>query len=188
VTETSSNRRSFLRTSAALGAAALSAMATPALASTTPAKAATRRLQFVNLHTGERLEAAYWSRGSYVQDSLKRFAWVLRDHRSGETHAMDPKLFDLLHQLQRRIGTQAPFEVISGYRSPATNAQLRSGSSGVAKNSLHMQGRAIDIRVPDRPLAQLHEAALALELGGVGLYTRSNFVHVDTGDVRHWGG
>ncbi len=111
---------------------------------------------------------------------------MLRDFRTGDVHKIDPALLDLLYDLQERAGATRPFEVISGYRSPQTNAALRRRSHGVAGSSLHMQGQAIDIRVGDVPLASLRRAALALRQGGVGYYPASNFVHVDTGRVRTW--
>ena len=147
---------------------------------------ATRSLSFVHLHTGERLTTAYWSAGDYVPESLSVVNRVLRDWRTGEVHAIDPALLDLLHDLRDATGTSAPFEVISGYRSPATNGMLAAGSSGVAKSSLHMVGRAIDIRLADVPLDRLRDSAIALERGGVGYYRSSNFVHVDTGRFRTW--
>jgi len=110
----------------------------------------------------------------------------LRDHRTGDHHSMDPALFDLLHQVQARLECRGEFQIISGYRSPKTNKMLRRNSSGVAKRSMHMDGKALDIRLEGCDLKQLHRAAKSLKAGGVGLYTRSNFVHVDTGRVRYW--
>ncbi|MGD2081873.1 MAG: DUF882 domain-containing protein [Chromatiales bacterium] len=156
----------------------------PAEASIT--KAASRDLSFHNLHTGERLSLTYWEGGDYVDDALRAVNHVLRDHRTGEVHAMDPGLLDLLVRIRSKLDTDRPFEVISGYRSPKTNAKLRKASGGVAKRSLHMSGKAIDIRVPGRDVHQLQKAALSLKAGGVGLYTKSRFVHVDTGRVRSW--
>ncbi len=156
-----------------------------AFASTVPA--ADRALTFYNTHTGESLTSTYWSEGQYHLESLKEIGWLLRDHRADEAHAMDPKLLDLLHSLQARIGKQdAPFHIISGYRSPQTNAKLRSKSSGVAKKSYHMQGKAIDIRVPGHDIARLRRAAVSLKAGGVGYYPKSNFIHLDTGRPRAW--
>jgi uncharacterized protein YcbK (DUF882 family) len=111
---------------------------------------------------------------------------VLRDFRTDESHPIDRRLLDLLHNLSQRVGTRAPFQVISGYRSPATNAMLRAESSGVASRSLHMQGMAIDIALQDVALADLRQAALDLQSGGVGYYPTSGFVHVDVGRVRRW--
>jgi uncharacterized protein YcbK (DUF882 family) len=111
---------------------------------------------------------------------------VLRDHRTDEVAEMDPRLLDLLFNLQGKLGASTPFHVISGYRSPRSNAMLVAKGGGVAKKSLHMQGKAIDIRLPGRELADLRKAALGLKAGGVGYYPKSDFVHVDVGRVRHW--
>jgi uncharacterized protein YcbK (DUF882 family) len=174
-------RRHFL---AGAGMVLISAPLTPALASL----GEVRRLGFDNLHTGEKLDIAYWEQGAYLPDALAAVDHVLRDFRSGETHAMAPQLLDLLALLRGKLETSVPFSVISGYRSPATNAMLRgeSGHSGVAAKSLHMQGMAIDIRVEGRSLANLREAALTERAGGVGYYPASDFVHVDVGRVRRW--
>jgi uncharacterized protein YcbK (DUF882 family) len=175
-------RRNFLRT----GTAALAAgVASPALANI--GRTDHRALSFDNLHTGEKLKIDYWVEGRYVPDALKDIDHLLRDFRNGKVHRIDPKLLDLLNHLHRKLGSNAPFEVISGYRSPATNAMLHARSRGVATHSLHMKGMAIDIRVPDRNLKDLHETALAMRAGGVGYYTKLDFVHVDVGRVRHWG-
>jgi len=145
-----------------------------------------RTLSFLHLHTGEKLSATYWVEGEYVDEGLHALNRLLRDHRSGESHSMDKELFDLLFSLRESMDSSKPFHVISAFRSPKTNAMLSSKSRGVAKSSLHMQGKAIDIRLPGRDLQQLHKAARALKGGGVGLYTKSDFVHVDTGRVRYW--
>lgn len=146
-----------------------------------------RELRFDHLHTGEQLQTTYWVEGRYLRDSLADINYLLRDFRTGEEHPIDPSLLDLLHRLQQQTENLNPFQIISGYRSPQTNAQLRTASSGVAKKSLHMQGRALDIRLPGTPLKELHKLACEAKVGGVGLYTRSNFVHIDTGRVRYWG-
>ena len=148
--------------------------------------ASERRLELQNLHTGERVNQPYWIQGQYLPDSLATINSVLRDHRSGEVYPIDPGLLDLLSALQQRVDSRQGYHVISGYRSPATNASLHSKSKGVAKRSLHMQGRAIDIRLPGTQLAHLHSAAMEMKSGGVGLYTGSNFIHIDTGRVRSW--
>jgi len=145
-----------------------------------------RRLVFDNLHTGEKLDAVYWDRGAYVPDALQAVNHVLRDFRNGEVHPIAPKLLDLLDMLSARVETRQPFQVISGYRSPQTNAMLHAESHGVASKSLHMQGMAIDIRLADVDLSKLHDAALGMAVGGVGYYPSSDFVHVDIGRVRHW--
>ena len=123
---------------------------------------------------------------SYVPDALSTLNRFLRDHYSGDIGRIDPRLFDLLHQVRTLVGGTQPFEVISGYRSPATNEALHRKSRGVATKSLHLEGRAIDVRLPDVPLADLRDAALSLKAGGVGYYAESRFVHLDTGRVRRW--
>ncbi len=145
-----------------------------------------RSLSFESLHTGERLSAAYWSGRDYQPDALAEIAKVLRDHRTNAIHPIDPNLLDLLHALAQRLDHKPVFQVISGYRSPVTNASLAAASEGVASHSLHMQGMAIDIRMPGVRTAGIREAALALKAGGVGYYPKSDFVHVDTGRVRFW--
>jgi uncharacterized protein YcbK (DUF882 family) len=165
-------------------AGTMASMAGPAFAALTAGPP--RRLAFYNLHTGEKLAATYWADGSYVADELGAIDHLLRDFRTGDVHPIDPRLLDLLHALDARLGGNQPFHVISGYRSPASNAMLHAKSSGVATRSLHMDGKAVDIRVPGRRLADLRQAALALRAGGVGYYPKSDFVHVDTGRVRRW--
>jgi uncharacterized protein YcbK (DUF882 family) len=145
-----------------------------------------RALQFQHLHTGERLAVEYVTAGRYVPDALASIDHLLRDFRTSDVHRIDPALLDLLHALTTATGSNRPYEVISGYRSPHTNQQLRSRSQGVASGSLHMKGQAIDIRVGDVRLTALRDAARALRRGGVGYYAASNFVHVDTGRVRTW--
>lgn len=147
--------------------------------------AAGRALAFRHTHTGERLEIAYFAHGEYVPAALARIDWLLRDFRTGDARRMDTRLLDTLHALAPLGGGE--FEIISGYRSPRTNARLRQASNGVAENSLHLSGRAIDARLAGLPTARLRDAALALGQGGVGFYPRSDFVHLDTGRVRHWG-
>ncbi len=174
-------RRDFLKYSAATAA---TIVAPAALAQ--PVVAGEREIRFYNLHTGEHLNATYWVDGSYVHDEIVAMNHLLRDFRTGDVKKMDPKLFDLLYVLQQKVEKQGVFHVISGYRSPATNAALRHHSEGVAKHSLHMKGMAIDIRMPGVELGHLRKAALDLHAGGVGYYPRSDFVHVDTGRPRFW--
>ncbi|HLG88199.1 MAG TPA: YcbK family protein [Alphaproteobacteria bacterium] len=150
------------------------------------ARPAARTLSFRNLHTGEGFNGAYWANGSYMPDALAEIRTLLRDFRTGDEHDIDCRLLDLLTALHGGLDTVEPFEVISGYRSPKTNAMLREVSNGVAAHSLHMEGMAIDIRVPGRSLPSLRNAALALRQGGVGYYPASDFVHVDVGRVRRW--
>jgi uncharacterized protein YcbK (DUF882 family) len=145
-----------------------------------------RSLSFVHTHTGETLATVYFQDGNYLAPSLEHVNHFLRDFRTNEVHSIDPGLLDILFNLQVRAHHAGPFEVISGYRSPQTNAALRSKSSAVAEHSLHMEGRAIDIRLRGFPTASLRDIAIALHRGGVGFYAVSNFVHVDTGRVRFW--
>ncbi|HET7291570.1 MAG TPA: DUF882 domain-containing protein [Vicinamibacteria bacterium] len=160
-----------------------------ALAAPTAAVAAReeRVLSFFHTHTSDRLTLPYFADGAYLPRSLARLDHFLRDLRTGEEHAIDPTLYDILHALRELTGTRQPFHVISGFRSAATNARLRSApGSGVARASLHLQGQAIDIRLGDVSSAILRDAALELGRGGVGYYRQSDFVHVDTGRVRAW--
>lgn|SRR5512146_418710 len=177
----SRTRRNFLRLAAAVATGAVFA---PAFA--LPLAPPRRALAFQNLHTGESLDLIYWAEGRYLPDATQRIEYLLRDFRNNKTHTIDPRLLDLLVALRTRLDTGAPFLVISGYRSPETNAMLHRKSEGVATNSLHMQGQAIDIRIADRSLDALHRTALDLKVGGVGYYPRSDFVHVDVGRVRRW--
>lgn len=149
-----------------------------------------RVLAFNHTHTRERIDLAYAVNDQYVPDALRTLNRFLRDHYSGTVGQMDPQLFDLLHQVRQSLGGKSlpAFEVISGYRCPETNNHLRnSRGGGVAKRSLHMEGKAIDVRLPGVPLAELRDAAISLEAGGVGYYPSEQFVHIDTGRVRRWG-
>ena len=145
-----------------------------------------RVLAFHNIHTGEFVRATYWAAGRYVREGLTQIDRVLRDYRANLVHPIDRRLLGLLDALHDSLDTGGPFEVISGYRSPATNAMLVATSRGVAARSLHVSGMAIDIRVPGRPLGAVRDAAKALRGGGVGYYPDSDFVHVDVGRVRYW--
>jgi uncharacterized protein YcbK (DUF882 family) len=176
------SRRTFLQGLAVAGAT----LSAPALMAREVA-AGERRLSFYNLHTGERLNATYWAEGAYIEQELAAINRLLRDHRSGEVYAIDRKLLDRLYTLQQQLDNNGTYQVISGYRSPATNAGLRKVSNGgVAKRSLHMQGRAIDIRLPGVELKHLRQVALNQRAGGVGYYAKSNFIHLDTGRTRFW--
>jgi uncharacterized protein YcbK (DUF882 family) len=148
---------------------------------------AERRLSFHNLHTEEKLDLAYWVEGDFVPESLAEINHVLRDHRTNEVAAIDTQLLDLLYRVRFALGTTQPFEVISGYRSPASNLLLSENTSGVAKHSLHLEGKAIDVRIPGISLADLRHTGLDLRGGGVGYYPDSNFVHLDVGRIRTWG-
>ena len=146
----------------------------------------TRALGFVNTHTNEKILATYWKDGVYDRGALKDINFVLRDHRTGEIADMDTQLLDLLVELHRRTGSRKAYQIISAYRSPKTNAMLSSNSGGVAKKSLHMQAKAVDIRLYDVGLKDLRDTAIAMQAGGVGYYGKSDFIHVDTGRVRRW--
>jgi uncharacterized protein YcbK (DUF882 family) len=145
-----------------------------------------RSLSFVHTHTGERLSTVYFEGGSYNDVELGRINQLLRDFRTGDVHAIDPAVLDILADLRVLADRDEPYEVISGYRSPATNATLRSRSRGVAAHSFHLQGRAIDVRLSGFPTDKLRELALGLRQGGVGFYPQSDFVHLDNGPIRHW--
>lgn len=178
-------------TSAASASSAPASASAPATSASAPgssiAVSAVRGLALVHTHTHEEIELVYAKGEHYVPEALGWLNHFLRDHYTGDIGLMDPEVFELLHRVQQVLGNKGCFEVISGYRCPATNDNLRQrGGGGVAKKSLHMEGRAIDVRLPGVPLADLHEAALSLRAGGVGFYPREQFVHLDTGRVRNW--
>jgi uncharacterized protein YcbK (DUF882 family) len=147
-----------------------------------------RRAFIHNLHTGDTLDAVYWESGRYVPDVLAEAMRVMRDWRDGQEHVMDPRLFDVLHAIQTKVEATRPVQLVSGYRSPATNAILHAESNQVAAHSQHLLGKASDIRIDGVDLANLHRAALSMRAGGVGFYPQSDFVHVDVGPVRQWSG
>lgn len=149
---------------------------------------APRRIALLNLHTDERLDIEYSRDGAYLPHALSSIDVLLRDFRTGERHAIDPSLMDYLVEVAHRVGVDPAFSVISGYRSPLTNAHLRARSTEVAQHSLHMEGRAIDVRMAGVDCASLAVHALGLERGGVGYYRASDFVHLDTGAFRTWRG
>jgi uncharacterized protein YcbK (DUF882 family) len=167
-----------------LAAAASSVIAPAAFAAQGPS--GDRTLSFYNTHTDETLTATYFRGSSFDKGALKDINHILRDHRSGDVFPIDLKLLDLLVELHRKTDSKKPFQIISGYRSPKTNKMLNAESSGVAKRSMHLDGKAIDIRLADVKLHYLRAAAVEMKRGGVGMYTVSNFVHVDTGRVRYW--
>jgi uncharacterized protein YcbK (DUF882 family) len=182
------NRRAFLGLGVATAATALVPSSAQA-AGRPAARAPERVLSFFNTHTGERVRAAYCCGGKYQPQALEQLNYIMRDFRANAVKPIDPRVYDLLHELGGTLETDAPFHIISGYRSPHTNALLRErggASTGVASHSLHMVGQAIDIRVPGVRLEHLRNAAKALKIGGVGLYPDLNFVHVDVGRVRYW--
>ena len=174
-------RRSALR----FGLAGLAGFAaSPALAAFESVRE--RKLSLHNIHTGEKIRTTFWADGVFQSAALRDIDFVLRDFRTGDVSEIDPQLLILLHRITQTTDMDKPFEVISGYRSPKTNAALASNGNGVAKRSLHMRGMAIDIRLPGVRLPDLCNAAKSLQAGGVGYYPKSNFIHVDTGRVRFW--
>ncbi len=178
------SRRNFLRTTLTGASAVALHPALPAFGAT--ADSASRRLRFRHTHTNEQLDVVYWRQGDYLQTALTRINELLRDFRTDEIHPIDPALLDLLHQVYIETGSTGEYHIISAYRSPKTNAMLRDRSKSVAKRSMHMEGKAIDIRLTDVPISVIRETALLLKQGGVGYYPKSNFVHLDTGRPRFW--
>ena len=183
-TEQHLSRRRLLR----IGALATTIGMCPhlALANSRRARTPEKSLAFYNAHTGEKLKRTYWSRGKYVPDALRDINRILRDHHSDEIRPIDPDLLDLLYSLGKTIDVSEPFHVLSAYRSPVTNALLRQYNPRVAEHSMHIEGKAVDIKLPGRSLAAAWRAAMALRSGGVGYYPEANFIHVDTGPVRYW--
>jgi uncharacterized protein YcbK (DUF882 family) len=153
-----------------------------------PGAEAVRRLTLKNLHTPEVLDVVYRRGDQYVPEALAQLEGLLRDYRTGDRHPIDPHLLDILYEVAQSIGVDPEFSVISGYRSPQTNAMLHEQSAGVASHSLHMDGRAIDVRLTHVNCAALADKALGMKRGGVGYYRQSDFVHLDTGRVRTWRG
>lgn len=176
------DRRRFLRHGARLAAAGALPAALPAVASP-----GARSLALLHTHTGEQIDIVYAADGRYLSGALGTLNHFLRDHYTGDVGVIDPQVFDLLHRVRQLLGSAGTFDVISGYRCPATNARLHdTRGGGVATHSLHMEGRAIDVRLGGVALADLRDAALSLRAGGVGFYPREQFVHLDTGRVRRW--
>ncbi|MFN3790061.1 DUF882 domain-containing protein [Massilia sp.] len=176
-------RRAFLKSSLFLAAPTLSI---PALAKTAQTASGERVLRLYNTHTGEKLKSVFWAEGEFIPDAMKDINKVLRDHRNNKVAQMDPELLLLLTQLNDKLDNNRELHIISGYRSPESNAKLHAASGGVARRSLHMDAKAIDIRLPGKDLKMLHKAAMSLKGGGVGYYASSQFVHMDTGRVRYW--
>lgn len=189
-------RRSFLKSSAVLasvlGAPAVSraaaniAPAAPAVAAPAAVAPNERVLRLYNTHTGESLRSIFWAEGQFIPDALQDINKLLRDHRNNQVAPIDPQLLVLLDRVSAKFGDHPTIHIISGYRSPETNEMLHENTTGVAKHSLHMDGMAIDVRIPGKDLAKLHTVALAQRAGGVGYYPESQFVHMDVGRVRHW--
>jgi uncharacterized protein YcbK (DUF882 family) len=180
--ELMNNRRSFLRKSVAVA----SALSMPALARAAVAAPHERSLRFYNTHTGETLRTLFWAEGQFIPEALQDINKLLRDHRSNTIATIDPELMLLVNKVSAQFGTNNVIHIISGYRSPETNRKLAAASGGVAKHSMHLEGKAIDLRIPGVDLRNVQKAALALKGGGVGYYHDSQFVHMDTGRVRHW--
>jgi uncharacterized protein YcbK (DUF882 family) len=146
-----------------------------------------KALHFYNPHTGESMDVSYFAKGRYSSAALKDINRFFRDYRTGAVKSIDPHLLDYLYGISIKLETRSsPFHIISGYRSPETNAMLSRESGNVAKNSLHIQGKAVDIRLPDRKISAVRRVAVSLKQGGVGYYPSENFVHVDVGDIRYW--
>ncbi len=176
------SRRGFLTSLGSASATVLLLNPINALAKISPE----RHLAFYNTHTSEKLDIVYFSGGRYISDALTEIDQLFRDHRTDEVHPIDPGLFDILYGLSSLTKHSQTFQIISGYRSPATNALLRRRSKRVAKKSFHMRGQAADIRLPGVDTKRLRNMAISLQQGGVGYYRTSNFIHVDTGRVRRW--
>ncbi|MFC0253675.1 DUF882 domain-containing protein [Massilia consociata] len=176
-------RRAFLKSSLLLAAPTL---AVPALAKTAQPDSGERVLRLYNTHTGEKIKSVFWAEGEFIPDAMKDINKVLRDHRTNKVAQMDPELLLLLTQLNDKLDNNRELHIISGYRSPESNAKLHAASGGVARRSLHMDAKAIDIRIPGKDLKMLQRAAMSLKGGGVGYYASSQFVHMDTGRVRYW--
>ena len=147
-----------------------------------------RRLSMYSGRTGESLDAIYWIDGEYIPEVIQEISYFMRDWRSGEVRTIDTRAIDIMAASHNMLETTEPYTLLSGYRTPTTNANLRSRSRSVARNSLHMQAKAADLRLKSRSVRQISSAAIACNSGGVGKYYRSNFVHMDSGDVRTWGG
>jgi uncharacterized protein YcbK (DUF882 family) len=178
------HRRDFLKIT--MGVVAGCALPFEAVAATLKGFNARRTLSFYNIHTNEQLKVRYFDQGRYRPESLDQINYILRDYRTGTIKPIDTDLLDLLFSIKCRIRPRTPFSVISGYRTPATNAMLRRCTTGVAKASFHIKGKAIDIRLPGHNTAALRNLCVRLRAGGVGYYAQSDFVHVDVGPVRTW--
>ena len=157
-----------------------------ALAVCAAANSGERTLSFYNTHTHERLTVIYKNGNRYNPEALKKISYILRDHRSGDIYSMDPKLMDFVYDLLTKVKNHGEVHIISGYRSPKTNAKLRQKSKGVARGSMHMKGKALDFRLPGTDTAVLKDTARAMKRGGVGYYRKSDFIQIDTGRVRNW--
>ncbi|PHQ98138.1 MAG: Tat pathway signal protein [Marinosulfonomonas sp.] len=146
-----------------------------------------RRLRMYNGRTGENMDTIYWIEGKYIKDAIKEINYFMRDWRQDQTKSMDIRNFDIMTAAHNLMDVTEPYTLLSGYRSPKTNAMLRSRSRAVAKNSLHVKGQAADLRLKSRSVSQIFKAGVSCGAGGVGRYSSSNFVHMDCGQVRNWG-
>jgi uncharacterized protein YcbK (DUF882 family) len=182
------SRRRVLKAGSALAGVSAAGLLVGGARGQSVAGDAHRRIALLNLHTGERLDVEYFRDGAYLPDALSCIEGCLRDFRTGERHLIDPGVMDYLVEVARTFGVDPAFKVISGYRSPQTNAYLREKSTGVAEHSLHVEGRAIDVRMTGVDCASLAAHAMDLKRGGVGYYRASDFVHLDTGAFRTWKG
>jgi uncharacterized protein YcbK (DUF882 family) len=186
MTEQTTTRRALLR-----AFAATAVTAAPVMANATGflrGAGDIRRLRMHNGRAGESLDMIYWIDGNYIRPAMREIDVFMRDLRDGTSHRIDARAIDIIAASHRLLDTSEPYMLLSGYRSPATNAALRNRSTGVARNSLHMRGEAADLRLTSRNVTQIFKAAQACNAGGVGRYAKSNFVHMDCGDVRAWGG
>lgn len=179
-------RRNFLVLAGATAAGLIAAPGFPMPAIAFPFAPYKRSLAFRNLRTGDKLDIVYWADGKYLPEASREIARVMRDGRNDEVHSIDHRLVELMARLKGSLRSSQPIQVVCGYRSPETNEMLHETTEGVAANSLHMYGEAVDLRVIDRPLRYVHRVAVGLKAGGVGYYPHSNFVHVDVGPVRYW--
>jgi uncharacterized protein YcbK (DUF882 family) len=177
-------RRRFLK---GLACGSLMAMGSPKIVQAAfSGFTAHKTLALEHQHTGDTLKLTYYEHGRYIHDALKAANYFLRDYHNNAVHSVDPALLDQLYDVKLLLGVNKPFHIVSGYRSPQTNASLRRHSLGVARQSLHMEGRAVDIRMEGVSAKTIKNAAMSLQRGGVGFYPNSNFVHLDTGDIRTW--
>jgi uncharacterized protein YcbK (DUF882 family) len=184
ISSISTNRRTFLK----IGVSAIltTTIAQPVWAAVPPIDRHPHVLSLYNIHTGEAMRACYRNAGKLIPGAIQRINHIMRDYRTGEIKPVDPKLLDLLHHIVTVVNPRAPISIISGYRSPRTNAALRKITKGVARKSLHMEGRAIDIRIPGYQTSAIRQLAVRLKSGGVGYYPKSDFIHLDTGPVKTW--
>lgn len=184
--EKTMERRGFLKAGLTLSATAIlsTGLVSPALAW---GGGTAYRVSFRNEHTGENFAGVYRVGNKYLPEAFERINYVLRDHRQNEIFPIDPRAIDIVAIVHSATGSQNPYSLLSGYRSPRTNSSLRSNSEGVAKNSLHLSGQAIDVRLNGVNASRIRDLAMRLNAGGVGYYPRSGFVHMDSGSVRHWG-